>query len=101
MRDARPAADVALRVADSSDPATVRRDLTYTATITNGGPAAATGVTLVVELPADASFTSTTGATCTAGKGKPAACSLAISERSHPAHPGCDWRRQSVARLRA
>jgi uncharacterized repeat protein (TIGR01451 family) len=69
VRDARPAADLALALADSPDPVSVRGQLSYTATITNNGPAAATAVTLVAELPADASFTSASGATCTQGKG--------------------------------
>jgi uncharacterized repeat protein (TIGR01451 family) len=71
VRDARPTADLALALADSPDPAAVRGDLTYTATVTNGGPAAATNTTLVAELPADAVFVSATGATCVrGGKGK-------------------------------
>ena len=71
VRDARPAADLALTLSDSPDPAAVRGDLTYTATIANGGPAGATGATLVADLPADATFVSATGATCTrGGKGK-------------------------------
>jgi uncharacterized repeat protein (TIGR01451 family) len=70
VRDARPAADLALALADSPDPVSIRGQLSYTATITNNGPAAAaTAVTLVAELPADAAFTSATGATCTQGKG--------------------------------
>jgi uncharacterized repeat protein (TIGR01451 family) len=71
VRDARPAADLALRLADSPDPAAVRGDLTYTATVANGGPATATGTTLVADLPPDATFVSANGATCTrGGKGK-------------------------------
>jgi uncharacterized repeat protein (TIGR01451 family) len=71
VRDARPAADLALTLADSPDPAAVRGDLTYTATVANHGPATATGTTLVADLPADATFVSATGATCTrGGKGK-------------------------------
>ncbi len=71
VRDARPAANLALTLADSPDPATVRGDLTYAATISNNGPAAATGVTLVADLPADATFVSASGAACTrGGKGK-------------------------------
>jgi uncharacterized repeat protein (TIGR01451 family) len=71
VRDARPPADLALTLADSPDPVTIRSELTYTATITNGGPTPATGVTLVAELPADATFVSASGAACTrGGKGK-------------------------------
>jgi uncharacterized repeat protein (TIGR01451 family) len=67
VRDARPAADLALTLSDSPDPAAVRGDLTYTASVANGGPATATGTTLVADLPADATFVSATGATCTRG----------------------------------
>jgi uncharacterized repeat protein (TIGR01451 family) len=71
VRDARPAADLALTLADSPDPASLRGDLTYTATVANGGPSTATGTTLVADLPADATFVSASGATCTrGGKGK-------------------------------
>jgi uncharacterized repeat protein (TIGR01451 family) len=71
VRDARPAADLALTLSDSPDPAAVRGDLTYTASVANGGPATATGTTLVADLPADATFVSATGATCVrGGKGK-------------------------------
>ena len=71
VRNARPAADLSLTLTDSPDPATIRGDLTYTATIANGGPATATGVTLVADLPVDATFVSATGAACTrAGKAK-------------------------------
>src|SRR5439155_24181992 len=65
VRDARPAADLGLTVADAPDPATTKANLTYTATIANRGPAAATGVTLVASLPANATFVSAGGATCT------------------------------------
>ena len=71
VRDARPPADLALTLADSPDPATFHGTLTYTATIANGGPTAATGVTLVAALPAGANFLSASGATCTRqGQGK-------------------------------
>src|SRR6266511_4217921 len=65
VRDARPAADLGLTLADAPDPATTKADLTYTATIANHGPATATGVTLVADLPADSTFVSASGATCT------------------------------------
>ena len=47
------------------DPAATKANLTYTATIANHGPATATGVTLVADLPADSTFVSASGATCT------------------------------------
>jgi uncharacterized repeat protein (TIGR01451 family) len=65
VRDARPAADLGLTLADAPDPATTKANLTYTATIANRGPATATGVTLVADLPADSTFVSASGATCT------------------------------------
>jgi uncharacterized repeat protein (TIGR01451 family) len=71
VRDARPAADLSVALGDSPDPAAVRGDLTYTATIANAGPASATGATLVADIPADAIFVSASGASCTrGGKGK-------------------------------
>jgi uncharacterized repeat protein (TIGR01451 family) len=41
-----PAADVAVRVVDSMDPVKPGQGVTYTTTVTNNGPSAATGVTL-------------------------------------------------------
>jgi uncharacterized repeat protein (TIGR01451 family) len=71
IRDARPPADLMLALADSPDPVTVRGTLTYTATISNDGPANAAGVTLVGDLPAKTRFVSASGATCTRpGKAK-------------------------------
>ena len=70
VRDAHPAADLGLTLADAPDPATTKANLTYTATIANRGPAIANGVTLVADLPAASTFVSATGATCTrAGQG--------------------------------
>jgi uncharacterized repeat protein (TIGR01451 family) len=65
VRDARPTADLGLTLADAPDPATTKANLTYTATIVNGGPTLATGVTLVADLPAASTFVSASGATCT------------------------------------
>ena len=71
VRDARPPANLALTLTDAPDPATVRGTLIYTATIANAGPTNATGVTLVADLPADATLVSASGAACTRqGKGK-------------------------------
>jgi uncharacterized repeat protein (TIGR01451 family) len=70
VRDARPAADLGLTLADSPDPATTKADLTYTATIANRGATTATGVTLVANLPPDSTFVFASGARCTrAGQG--------------------------------
>ena len=38
VRDARPSADLGVTLADAPDPATTKANLTYTATIGNGGP---------------------------------------------------------------
>ena len=72
VRDARPAADLSVAMTDSPDPVAVRSNLTYTVTVTNGGPAAAPGVTLTDVLP-EVVFVSATPrqGTCTrAGKGR-------------------------------
>jgi Tol biopolymer transport system component len=71
VRDARPAADLVLTLADSPDPVALRGTLTYAATISNGGPTAVTGLTLVGDLSPDSAFLSATGATCSrVGKAK-------------------------------
>ena len=70
-RSARTAADLAVAQADSPDPATARGQVTYTVTVTNNGPGAATSVRLTDRLP-DVSFVSATpsqGACVRAGKG--------------------------------
>jgi uncharacterized repeat protein (TIGR01451 family) len=72
VRDARPQADLSVTKADSPDPVALKGNVTYTVTITNSGPATATGVTLVDQLP-DAVFVSatTTQGTCLRdGKGR-------------------------------
>jgi uncharacterized repeat protein (TIGR01451 family) len=72
VRDARPQADLSVTKADSPDPVALRGNVTYTVTVANSGPAAATGVTLVDQLP-DAVFVSatTTQGTCVRdGKGR-------------------------------
>jgi uncharacterized repeat protein (TIGR01451 family) len=55
------AADLSVAVTDAPDPVTVGGNLTYTITVTNAGPAAATGVTLTDTLPAGVTFVSATG----------------------------------------
>jgi uncharacterized repeat protein (TIGR01451 family) len=72
VRDARTQADLAVAQTDSPDPASARGQLTYTVTVRNDGPAAATGVTLVDTLP-DALFLSATpsqGTCVRGGKGQ-------------------------------
>ncbi|WP_239168901.1 CARDB domain-containing protein [Paractinoplanes deccanensis] len=62
-----PSADVGVTITDSADPVTAGEEFTYTATVTNNGPDAASGVTATVRLSGAAhqikSATSTRG-TC-------------------------------------
>lgn len=60
-------ADLAVTKVDSPDPVAVGSNLTYTITVTNNGPATATGVTLTDTLPANVTFISATSTqgTCT------------------------------------
>ncbi|MDQ1557736.1 MAG: hypothetical protein QOD32_796, partial [Pyrinomonadaceae bacterium] len=55
-----PAASVnlALAMSDTPDPVTVNSNVTYTVTVTNNGPDAATNVTLIDTLPANTNFVS-------------------------------------------
>jgi uncharacterized repeat protein (TIGR01451 family) len=59
-------ADVSVTKADNPDPVHVGQNLTYTITVTNNGPASATGVTATDQLPKNAGFgsASTTKGTC-------------------------------------
>lgn len=50
--------DLAVRARDSADPVGLGSNFTYTITVTNAGPATATGVTVVDSLPAALSFVS-------------------------------------------
>jgi uncharacterized repeat protein (TIGR01451 family) len=53
-------ADLSVTKSDSPDPVRVGNNLTYTLTITNNGPAAATGVTVTDTIPKGVSFVSAT-----------------------------------------
>jgi uncharacterized delta-60 repeat protein/uncharacterized repeat protein (TIGR01451 family) len=55
-----PAADLRVTQSDAPDPVLVGQGLTYTVTVTNNGPAAASGVTLTDTLPAGVAFVSAT-----------------------------------------
>ena len=52
--------DISVTKTDSPDPVHVGQNLTYTITVTNGGPATATGVTMSDTLPKNAGFGSVT-----------------------------------------
>ena len=56
-----PAADLSLGVSDAPDPVVGLQPLTYTLTVTNSGPAAATDVVLASVLPATVAFQSAGG----------------------------------------
>jgi uncharacterized repeat protein (TIGR01451 family) len=64
-------AELSLTKTDSPDPVEIEQNLTYTATITNSGPNAATGVALTDTLPTDAIFVSATPSqgSCTEASG--------------------------------
>jgi uncharacterized repeat protein (TIGR01451 family) len=60
VRDMRPAADLAVSIADSPDPVVERDQVTYTVTVDNLGPGQAPNTRLVDILPAGATFVSAT-----------------------------------------
>ncbi|MEA2560175.1 MAG: hypothetical protein QOH06_1679 [Acidobacteriota bacterium] len=73
VHDRRPAVDLALAMTDTPDPVAKKTALTYTVTVTNGGPGPATQVVLTDTLPAEAAFVSATtaqGSCARGGKGK-------------------------------
>jgi len=63
-----PQADLAVTKTDAPDPVRVGSNLTYTVTVSNGGPSAATNVVLTDTLPANVTFVSAT-APCTQAAG--------------------------------
>jgi uncharacterized repeat protein (TIGR01451 family) len=70
-------ANLGVTKTDSPDPVTVGQTLTYTITVSNGGPAAATNVTMVDTLPASVDFVSAnpSAGTCDQ-KGRKVTCHL-------------------------
>jgi uncharacterized repeat protein (TIGR01451 family) len=74
-----PGADLSVTKTDSPDPVKAGQNLTYTITVRNNGPDAATGVTLTDQLPRNAGFgsASTTQGTCSLKPSKTeVACNL-------------------------
>ncbi|MDQ1591371.1 MAG: hypothetical protein QOG71_1998, partial [Pyrinomonadaceae bacterium] len=75
-----PAASVnlALAMSDTPDPVTVNNNVTYTVTVTNNGPDAATNVTVTDTLPANTNFVSANSSqgSCNAPVGGVLTCNL-------------------------
>jgi len=63
-----PVADLSVSKGDSPDPVTYGQNVTYTITVTNGGPSDATNVTLTDTLPSNVTFVSAS-AGCTYNSG--------------------------------
>lgn len=63
-----PTADLSVSISDAPDPVTGLQPLTYTLAVANGGPAAATNVTVTDSLPAGVVFQSAGGGGWTCGE---------------------------------
>ncbi|MGE4073201.1 MAG: IPTL-CTERM sorting domain-containing protein [Lysobacterales bacterium] len=71
-------ADLSITLTDAPDPVTAGSNLTYTATVTNGGPSDAQDVSISLPLPAGTNFVSATpsaGGSCNAAS--PVVCTFA------------------------
>lgn len=71
-----PQSDMSITLGDSPDPVTAGTDLSYTATLTNGGPSDATGVTVTLALLAGTTLVSgrvSGGGSCA---GAPVVCTV-------------------------
>jgi uncharacterized repeat protein (TIGR01451 family) len=72
-------ADLSITLTDAPDPVTAGTNLVYTATVTNGGPSDATGVTVTMPVPVNTTFvsgTTTGGGSCA---GSPIVCTFPTS----------------------
>ena len=69
-------ADLKLTMTDAPDPVRAGANLVYTVTVTNQGPAAATGVTLTDKLPANVNFVSAVPAQGTCSGTSTVSCSI-------------------------
>lgn len=69
-------ADLSVTATVAPDPVTAGENLTFTITVSNAGPAAASNVTLTDTLPAGATLVSATASQGTCGGGSPVTCSL-------------------------
>jgi large repetitive protein len=73
------AADISLTKTDSPDPVKKGRPLTYTLTVSNGGPLAASGVTATDPLPAKVELRSAKASQGTCSSAKPKGGTITVS----------------------
>ena len=74
--------DLSISLSDSPDPVTAGTNLTYTAVVSNAGPANSTGVTLTLPVPTNTSFVSGTVSTGGSCAGAPVVCTISGSMAS-------------------
>jgi uncharacterized repeat protein (TIGR01451 family) len=77
-----PSANLAISESDSPDPVSIGSPLTYTITVTNDGPSAATGVKVTDALPPTLTFVSATPSQGTCNGTSTVMCNLATLENS-------------------
>ena len=69
-------ADLAITIGDQPDPVMVNNNLTYTLTVTNGGPDPANGVTVANTLPAGVAIISVNASQGSCGASNPITCAI-------------------------